>query len=151
MLIDQEALVFGETPRWIILRSPPVFSFKSLPWVLSSFTLCIFLNLLNQIFWVFFFSQLPYFHSDLTVFQFFDFSFLSLRNRSLFLGSHTYLSSLDLMGTQFIYLLTNTINRFSLLAFGNNYPILGQANYSPSLSNTQAAHEAEKIEDTGNT
>lgn len=52
------------------------------------------------------------------------------------------------MLSQFIHLLTSTIYPSFPLVFSNNFPILGQANYSPSLSNTEAAYAAEKFGDT---
>lgn len=54
------------------------------------------------------------------------------------------------MANQFIYLLIHIVNPFSPLIFQNNCPILGQANHSATLSNTEAAHAAEKIGDTRN-
>lgn len=54
------------------------------------------------------------------------------------------------MLSQFIHLLTSTIYPSFPLVFSNNFPILGQANYSPSLYNTEAAYAAEKFGDTGN-
>ena len=107
-------------------------------------------NVLLSILYLWLFFQLPYSHSDLTIFQFFDFSFLTVSKIFFLLALHICLLNLDFMANQIIYLLIHIINPFSPLTFRNNCPILGQDNHSPTLSNSEAVYAAEKIGDTRN-